>query len=99
MCDGENDICQKGSKSQLLEFIQTGATGLQGQVSYHDDQDDQNFIRTITSFKWDLGCSFSRKQHVIASMFIVFSHGLKIIPNLDPEVSIEPKGKLARETE
>jgi len=27
------------------------------------------------------------------------NHGLKIIPNLDPEVSIEPKGKLARETD
>ena len=30
---------KKGSKSQLLEFIQAGATSLQGQVSYHDDQD------------------------------------------------------------
>ena len=25
-------------------------------------------------------------------------HGLKIIPNLDPELTIEPKGKLAKET-
>ena len=58
-----------------------------------------NFIRMITSFKWELSTSFSKKKFVLVSMFIVFSHGLKIIPNLDPEVSIEPKGKLARETE
>jgi len=25
-------------------------------------------------------------------------NGLKIIPNLDPEISLEPKGKLAKET-